>query len=151
MSGCGICLSAREMGEWIFVIVRNAYLNGDEPWMISDMVSDYADIAPGDIEQHAGLRGWRRKLEGLDAVTPRSSSVWRIALARYKQYRNKTFDNRTADRMVELMAKMSGAIEAGKVEAEAGVTVAYEDRLLQVRSRVSMPKEDESVVDSPER
>ena len=44
--------------------------------------------------------------------------------------------------MLELMAKMCGAVESGKIEAEAGVTLAYEDRLLQVRSRISLPKDE---------
>lgn len=149
---CDVCIAARETGEWVLIVVRNHYLNGSEAWMISELISDCAQISTLDIEKHAHLKGWHKKAEAAAANAElekvrRPRMAWQIALSRYKQFHNKSFDSKTADRMVELMAKMSGAVESAKTSVETNTTVAYEDRLLlHMRTKTTIPQDNQNAI-----
>lgn len=142
---CELCQAAVELGEWVIVVARNAYLEGCEPWMVSDIVADYAPVCAADIERHGRHKRWHMQRGNLkpNAI----DAVWRMAMARYQEYRHKSYDSRTADRMLELMAKMRGLISSGKTEMEVESGVKYEDTVLQARARLVMPRDEDGLDD----
>lgn len=133
-AACALCLAAKEMGEWVWSVARNAYIDGCQPWIISDMFSDIAQIPAKDIQKHATAKRWHyRRDDNLESV--RNTVVWNIMLNRYKQYRNIAYTDQTPDKMVELMAKAAGLIGGQKSSrSEDEISISWEDRLLRIKT-----------------
>lgn len=143
---CKLCQAAAKEGEWLFAIARNAYLDGCEPWIVADIIEDYAAVEPIDVQKHAFNKQWFSQRADSPAGISRLA-VWNIALRRYRRHHKKSANDQTADKMVEVLAKLAGVIGSGtRVETKTEVNMNWEDRLLQVRHHdaVDVPRDDDS-------